>query len=311
MRPPVTALSTAVVAGSTWAVLHATAPTVRGWSPSSAPTAVAGRLATRTTGAGPSTVVLLHGIVGCGDYFGARYDALGHAGRLVVPDLLGFGDSYRAAAPTGYGLEGHLQALDELAEASGLTGPLTVVGHSMGAVLALHWAARRHRQVERVVAMSAPLYESPAEGQSRIRGLGVLEAAMALDTPLSRATCAWMCEHRTAAGWAAAALKPHLPVRVARRGVLHTWPAYLSAMQEVVLTSPWRAALAVLTDAAVPVLLAAGARDPVPVPGRADRLARQHPAVTSVTHPYAAHDLPLTDPDWCVALLPHFSGDRR
>ena len=296
------AAAVAVVAGG-WVARHARAPTVRRWSRSAAPTVMAGRLNTRVVGEGASALVLLHGIVGCGDYFGAGYDTPTAGRRLVVPDLLGFGDSYRSAAPCGYGLNRHLDALDEMATALELTGPLTVAGHSLGAVLALHWAARRHDQVQRVVAMSAPLYLSAAEGHAHVRRLGRLEAAMAFDTPVARATCAWMCRHRTTASWLAVGLKPHLPVRLARRGVLHTWPAYLGAMDNIVLDSKWRTALSTLAAARVPVLFAAGEQDPVPVTGRTAQLAEQYPTVTSVTHPTAGHDLPLAEPAWCRSLL--------
>lgn len=303
MRPSLTAASVPLVGSALWAARHISAPTVRHWSRSPARTAIAGRLRVRRVGTGAPATVLLHGIVGCGDYFGAAYDALGNDRQLVVPDLLGFGDSYRAPATSGYGLDAHLDALDEMAAALRLSGPLTVVGHSMGAVLALHWAARRGAQVDRVVAMSAPLYTSTDEGLAHVRDMGLLEAAMALDTPLARAACGWMCRHRATASWVATALKPHLPVAVARRGVLHTWPAYLSAMQTIVLGSPWPAALSALTWAGTPVLFAAGARDPVPVPGRTEGLAVRHPTISSATHPTAAHDLPLTQPAWCRALI--------
>ncbi len=303
MRPSLTAATVPAVGAALWAARHISAPTVRHWSRSPAPTATAGRLRVRQMGTGAPATVLLHGIVGCGDYFGVAYDALAHDRRLIVPDLLGFGDSYQASATSGYGLDAHLDALDEMAAALRLSGPLTVVGHSMGAVLALHWAARRRTEVERVVALSAPLYESTDEGLSRVRDMGRFEAAMALDTPLARATCGWMCRHRATASWVATALKPHLPVTVARRGVLHTWPAYLSAMQTIVLGSPWPAALSALIAARIPVLFASGARDPVPVPGRVDGLVAEHPTISSATHPTAAHDLPLTRPAWCRALI--------
>ncbi len=304
MRSSLAAISVPAVGVGLWGVRHATAPSVGRWRLSPAPTVIAGPLRVRQVGSGAAATVLLHGIVGCGDYFGAAYDALASRDRrLVVPDLLGFGDSYRSPSPSGHGLGAHLDALDGMAAELRLDGPLTVVGHSMGAVLALHWAARHRARVERVVALSAPLYESVEEGRSRVRGMGMLEAAMALDTPVSRATCAWMCRNRVAASWVATALKPRLPVRIARRGVLHTWPAYLSAMEDVVLGSPWAAALSDLAGAEVPVLLANGARDRVPVPGRALRLASRHPVVSCATHPSAGHDLPLTDPVWSLALL--------
>lgn len=294
----------ALAAAGGWVVRHAGARTVRRWRRPTGPTVMAAQLHTRVVGTGDPAIVLLHGIVGCGDYFGASYDGLGFAGRrLVVPDLLGFGDSYRASSAAGYGLDAHLTALDKMADALGLSGPLIVVGHSMGAVLALHWAASRHLQIERVFALSAPLYTSPSEGLAHVRGLGRLEALMASDGPVARAACAWMCRHRTTAGWVAAAIKPHLPVRVARRGVLHTWPAYLGSMEHIVLHSPWRAAVTVLAEAEVPVVFAAGDRDPVPVAGRAERLAAQHASLTSIRHPRARHDLPLDDPRWCRQLL--------
>ena len=60
-----------VVVAATWAALHRTSPAARGWRPSATPTVVAGRLRTRVIGSGSRSLVLLHGIVGCGDYFGA------------------------------------------------------------------------------------------------------------------------------------------------------------------------------------------------------------------------------------------------
>jgi len=293
----------ATLAAAGWGVQHLRSPAVRHWRPSTAAVRRAGRLRVRVLGGGESSVVLLHGIVGSGDYFGASYDRLGSDRRLLVPDLLGFGDSYRVAAPTGYGLPAHLDALDEMAESLGLAGPMTVVGHSMGAVIALHWAARRSADVRDVVAFSAPLYLSSGEGLEHIRKLGHLEAMMALDTALSRRTCALMCHYRRTAGWVAAAITPSLPVQLARRGVLHTWPAYQAAMADTVLGSPWQSALERLAVAGVPVLFAAGRRDPVPVPGRAEELAARYPKVSAEEHPWAGHDLPLADPLWCLDLL--------
>ncbi len=293
----------ATLAAAAWGVQHLSSPAVRHWPPSTAPVLRAGRLRVRVLGSGESSVVLLHGIVGCGDYFGASYDRLGSGHRLLVPDLLGFGDFYRVAAPTGYGLTAHLDALDEMAESLGLSGALTVVGHSMGAVLGLHWAARRSADVRGVVALSAPLYLSSGEGLEHIRGLGRLEATMALDTALSRHTCALMCHYRRTAGWVAAAIKPSLPVHLARRGVLHTWPAYQAAMADIVLASPWQPALQRLAVAGVPVLFGAGRRDPVPVRDRAEELAAHYTNVTAEEHPWAGHDLPLVDPAWCLDLL--------
>lgn len=77
----------ATLAAAAWGVQHLSSPAVRHWRPSTAPVLRAGRLRVRVLGSGESSVVLLHGIVGCGDYFGASYDRLGSGHRLLVPDL--------------------------------------------------------------------------------------------------------------------------------------------------------------------------------------------------------------------------------
>jgi len=56
---------------------------------------MAGRLHTKVVGEGASALLLVRGIVGCGDYVGASYDTLADGRLLVIPDLLGFG------TPTG------------------------------------------------------------------------------------------------------------------------------------------------------------------------------------------------------------------
>ena len=253
-------------------------------------------------GQGRRCTVLLHGLAGCGDYYGRRYDALAKGRRVVIPDLLGYGDSYLAQPPAGFGLVGQLDALDKMADALDLTGPLTVVGHSMGASLALHWAARRSAQVERVVAFSAPLFCSPEEGRAHVAELGAIEKVMAQENRLSEVLCGWMCRHRQAASWLAAALSPQMPVPLARRGIFHTWPSYQASMDDIVLDDRWQEALVTLARHQVPVVFANGDRDPIPVRGRTADLSSRYPTMTALSRPNIGHDLPLADPEWCAQM---------
>jgi len=256
-----------------WAARHAASAAVRTWQPGTGPRHRAGPLAVRTFGAGERCVVLLHGLTGSGDYFGAAFDPVGTRARVVVPDLLGFGGSLDTAR-SGFTTSDHLEALDLMLDQLGLAdAPLTVAGHSMGAVLALHWAARRGSQTRSVVAWSAPLYTGRTEGTVRVRGLGATAALFGTDRRGARAVCAWMCAHRVSAAWLAVAMHPQMPAAISRQGVLHTWLSYLGGLDDFVLAGGWAAPLAALDDAGVPVLLASGAQDPVPVPGRAEDLA--------------------------------------
>lgn len=246
-------------------------------------------------------MVLLHGLTGSGGVWSAHYDVVARGRRLVVPDLLGFGGSLREHGD--FSLAAQLSALDAMAAALHLDGlPLTVAGHSMGGVLALHWAAHR-AETTRVVTFCAPLYRDRDEADRRIGALGVFERLLALETPLSHAVCAWMCRHRRLAAWLAVVSAPRTPVPVARRAALHSWESYLGGMNALIRDSPWEASVQRLAARGVEVLLCEGAGDVVPVPGRADELATRHPAVRVEVHPDAAHDLPLSEPRWCVDRL--------
>ena len=246
-------------------------------------------------------MLLLHGLVSAGDTFGAAYDALAEHATVVVPDLLGFGGSMQTTQPTD--AAAHIAALDAALTALGLQHrPTVVAGHSMGGTLALRWAAQHTGHVRSVLTLGAPLYRSHAEADEHIAGMGRMEALFAADA-LPHALCAWMCRHRTAASWIAVALRPDLPVPVARSGVKHTWDSYSRSLDGLIRDSGWSAAVDVLDRADITVTLADGAADPVPVPGRAAELARTRPSINHVTHPSADHALPLTHPHWCHQLL--------
>lgn len=286
--------------GLAWLGRHRSSPAVRGWAaPVAGSYTTTGSLQVRVAGRGDQAVVLLHGLVASGDSWGRGYDRLADGHRLIVPDLLGFGGSLDTARGD-FARDAHLEALDDLATQLGLDGrPLIIVGHSMGAVLGLSWAARRP-ETARVVCFGAPLYDCADEAISHIAAMGTLERLFALEGPLAHSTCRWMCAHREAAAILAVLLKLEWPVQLARQGVLHTWPAYLGGLRGIIMAARWRDALAELDRRGIDVVLAAGDPDPVPVPGRATALTQQFGCVRAVGHPTAGHDLPISYPAWCM-----------
>ena len=254
----------------------------------------------RVLGRGDPVIVLLHGLVASGDYFGAGFDQLSVDATVVIPDLLGFGNS--PADPGLLSADDHLAALHEMLEALQLQQrPIIVAGHSMGAILALRWATELGDRVHGVLGICPPLYRDDAEADQGLWRMGRMEAFLAGDGPLPRAICEWMCAHRAAASWVAAAVRPDLPIPVARAAVKHTWDTYRGSLVDVIRSRAWEPALQHLASTEVPVALLEGARDPVPVPGRAAELATALPGIVRQVHPDATHYLPMTDAEWCVA----------
>jgi pimeloyl-ACP methyl ester carboxylesterase len=248
--------------------------------------------------------VLLHGLVASGDTFGSGFDDLAERSRLVVPDLLGFGRSVRAG--TDFSLDAHLDALDAMLADLGLDDARLVIGgHSMGGALALHWAARRAAQVERVVTWNATLFRDRQQGLQHVtRLLGPVSRLLALPNPLSSAVCLHLCTRRPElAGWVYAAVLPGLPVPLARQCAHHTWPSYLAGLDDIVLDPRWEQALGRLGDQSVPVLLAWGARDPIAVPALYDDLAARHRHVRCAESGVGDHYLPIAHPQWSAALI--------
>ena len=259
----------------------------------------------RTHGAGDRVIVLLHGLPASGDTFGAAYDVLAAHGQLVVPDLLGFGRSEHAEW-TGFSLQDHLAALDAMADALDLNNRrLVVAGHSMGALLAWHWAARRAGQVDAVVTWCAPLFTGRDDAALRLNQKAPGLAWLGLPGPVSRTVCQQLCTRRPAlAQWLYALLYPRLPVALSRQLTAHTWGSYAPAMTEIVLDgSSRREALQRLHDAGVPVVHAVGGRDVLAPPNTVATLGEDARALTVVTHPTGDHLLPLDHPEWCVQVL--------
>lgn len=258
----------------------------------------------RTLGSGVHVTVLLHAMVTTGDTFGAGFDRLAERSSVVVPDLLGFGRS-RGAGSGDYGLAAHLRALDAmLVDLGHDAAPLTIAGHSMGGPLALHWAAHRGSQVQRVVMFAGALFRNRREAARRLRAFNPALPLIAMPNRLSYAVCTQLCTRRpNPTRWLYAAALPELPSPLARQCVEHTWSSYLGAMEGIVLSSSWQSALSDLAQLGVPVVLALGGHDRLAAPDLAVQLAARHGNVAVAVRPEADHYLPLTHADWCAELV--------
>ena len=114
---------------------------------------------TRWPGSAP--VIGIHGLASNGRAFASLADELSPEVGVLAPDLRGRGRSEHAGGP--YGLARHADDVAAVAAALGVSGPRVVVGHSMGAYVALVLAARHASLVRALVLVDggAPLPELP------------------------------------------------------------------------------------------------------------------------------------------------------
>lgn len=254
-------------------------------------------LLVREAGAG-RPLLLLHGLASSSRYWEPHLPALSPWYRMVAPDLLGFGLSPKPAR-CAYTTADHLAALAG-ALAGRIDGPATVVGHSMGAILALHLARAHPEWVRRLVLISLPVLGPCAWGhhangrQRRLHhaavhtraGRALVEAGMRGAAPLWRAGL-----YR---------LRRNVPPGAARDALRATWSAYWRSLEEVVYGSDVPALFA---STRVPLTLIHGGRDPLAPIAPVRALAHTHLGATLMEVPDAGHNPAYTHPDALLRVL--------
>jgi pimeloyl-ACP methyl ester carboxylesterase len=104
-------------------------------------------------GSGPA-LVLIHGISSSGDVWLPVLEALGERFTPVTFDLRGHGASGKP--DRGYLYGDYIGDLDRLLAALGLDRPL-ILGHSLGGLIALWWAAKQPDRAAAMVIEDSPL----------------------------------------------------------------------------------------------------------------------------------------------------------
>jgi len=108
-------------------------------------------LAVDQAGSG-ETLVLVHGLATTREIWSPVLPLLLRSRRVVTLDVPGFGES--PPAGPGFELEAVAERIARGLAAHGVRGPFDLVGHSLGAAVALTMAARRPRSVRRLVLVA-------------------------------------------------------------------------------------------------------------------------------------------------------------
>lgn len=184
------------------------------------------RLHVERYGEGEKTIVFIPGLGGTTRYWSHGIGPLTANHRVVLVDLLGFGASPKPS--TRYSVDRHVA---ELHGAVGTLGPITLVGHSLGALLAVAYAARHRDQVVNLVLIGMPYFGSEEAAYRYLRSGKVKWGYLYTNVTLAMIACILT---RRIFGWLLPYILRDIPREVAADLVKHTWRSSTSSLWEVV-----------------------------------------------------------------------------
>lgn len=248
-----------------------------------------------TLGSGP-TVLLLHGADGGHLSFSPQMETLASQGyRAVAWDMPGYGHSAPVEPYNFLGLARRCQSLLEALECA----PLALVGHGLGAMLALELALRADVRIERLVLCAGgPQLDAAALAQWRGERQRALAAGYSMDQMAER-----LIPQQIGSG----ALPEGVRLAQYAMGLVHR-SAYARALD---LMEHFGRSASDLAQLHQPVLVIGGAQDRSLAPEALDALARRLPDARRLSLPAIGHWPHLEAPEaFDAALLAFLAAPR-
>jgi cis-3-alkyl-4-acyloxetan-2-one decarboxylase len=216
------------------------------------------------------TVVLVHGIASSSTTFDYVVPLIRDTHRVVAIDLLGFGLSPQPQ-DASYTLEEHVDALAHTLRHLGLRR-FTLVGHSLGCLIASRYAATHRHALDRLVLVSPPVYQSPSEiGDPRVRAQvsGYLAAYRFFreNKDFTIGNAAWVTKL--------------LPIEHVMEITEQNWTPFVKSLENCIET---QTVISDLASVEVPIEVVYGTLDEFLVPGSVAILSRMKGVTTHPVH---------------------------
>jgi pimeloyl-ACP methyl ester carboxylesterase len=268
-------------------------------------------------------MVCLHGLGGSALNFGLVGPLLAEGRRVLVPDLLGHGRSF-ATAPNESALEAQLQMLDRLLMHE-TERSITLVGHSMGAILAMLHVLRQPATVESLVLLDPPVpnvtrWSRDPRLTTKLAFLRLPGVAALVTRQVARMSARELVARQLADA------TPHadrIPATVldatveetmatrsddgGRRAQRAQFRAILDVVALLARPEQWRRQVA---DVTMPTLWLHGAADPLSRLEAATALASTRPEWTFLTRDGVGHLPHLEDPTWTARAITKWLDGR-
>lgn len=178
-------------------------------------------------------ILLLHGMAASARYWDPLIRLFKTSNKVITMDLLGYG---RSPMPKNvvYDYETHTKAITDTLESLNINQPVIVVGHSMGALIALRLARQHPDLVKKLVTVGMPVYDTDfAARQDITRGKKLPKLVYYGWT--SKTLCTLWCSLlRPISRHIAPLYLRHVPKKVAQDSVLHTWQSYSQSLHNII-----------------------------------------------------------------------------
>ena len=191
-------------------------------------------------GHGPTKVVLLHGLTGSLQYWKKGLEYAPDDYSLLLIDLLGFGESPKPNAR--YDFEEHLGAIEKVLKLENFnSGNVVVVGHSLGAILALGLVGEHPGWFEGLVVIGLPNFVDKEEIKDTFARISLWDE-LSIDSTY-QFVCYFHPLYMTE--W----FRPdNVPKDIFDEAKKHTWVSYYRSLDEIVVNSDLRALASKVKD---------------------------------------------------------------
>jgi pimeloyl-ACP methyl ester carboxylesterase len=251
-------------------------------------------LYTEILGHGEETIVFIPGLGGTTRYWRSRVKQLEERYRIVFVDLLGFGHSPKPW--TTYSVERQVQELHTVLRP---LGKLTLVGHSLGALITVAYCARHPACIKRIVLLGMPYFGSQRNAYRYMRHGPVKGGYVFTNVVLTMVACIIT---RRLLGRVLPYVVRDVPREVAEDLVKHTWRSSTSSLWEVVYRYDAATDLRRVPDR-ITVVFIHGELDFMAPVTTIEQLVATHPGWQLHKLPTVDHHPFLRKPDICLSLI--------
>ena len=213
-------------------------------------------------------MVLLHGIASSSLSYEHLVPLIEKNHRVAAVDLMGFGQS--VAKPNAqFTLDEHVEALRLTLDRTRIRGKVTLVGHSLGALMGIRFAALYPQRVSHLVLIAPPVYlpkEQMADPAARLR------------MDLYYRLWDFLRQNPDFTSKAAKTLDRMMPVRNSLEVTPESWLAFSMSLKNCIED---QTTLTDLAQVRVPIDLVYGTADPFVRPSAIDFIERMRGVATT------------------------------